>query len=125
MWTSDAPASNASCADSISSDVVIGTAGLSRLRGTDPVIATAMTTGRIVRSCFACPAFAGYPAARASYAGQGVMGNLKVYGVAASRAYRTLWMVNELGLEYEHVPVHFGDGSAKTAEYLAINPNGR
>src|SRR5260370_13656850 len=34
-------------------------------------------------------------------------------------------MANELGLEYEHVPVHFGDGSAKTTEYLAVNPNGR
>ena len=53
------------------------------------------------------------------------MSDLKVYGVAGSRAYRTLWMVNELGLDYEHVPVHFGDGSARTPEYLAINPNGR
>ena len=53
------------------------------------------------------------------------MSKLKVYGVAGSRAYRVLWMVNELGLDYEHVPVHFGDGSAKKPEYLAINPNGR
>src|ERR1700730_7930942 len=53
------------------------------------------------------------------------MSKLKVYGVAGSRAYRTLWMVNELGLEYESIPVHFADGSAKTHEYLAINPNGR
>jgi glutathione S-transferase len=53
------------------------------------------------------------------------MSNLKVYGVPRSRAYRVLWMVNELGLDYEHVPVHFGDGSTKTADYLAINPNGR
>jgi len=53
------------------------------------------------------------------------MSNLKVYGVAGSRAYRVLWMVNELGLDYEHVPVHFGDGSAQKPEYLAINPNGR
>src|SRR5712692_10121991 len=51
MWTSEAPASNASCVDSICSAVVIGTAGLSRLRGTEPVIATAMTTGLMVRSC--------------------------------------------------------------------------
>jgi glutathione S-transferase len=53
------------------------------------------------------------------------MSNLKVYGVAGSRAYRVLWMVNELGLDYEHVPIHFGDGSAQSPEYLAINPNGR
>jgi glutathione S-transferase len=55
----------------------------------------------------------------------GTMSKLKVYGVAGSRAYRTLWMVNELGLEYENMPIHFADGSAKTPEYLAINPNGR
>jgi glutathione S-transferase len=55
----------------------------------------------------------------------GTMSKLKIYGVAGSRAYRTLWMVNELGLEYENMPIHFADGSAKTPEYLAINPNGR
>lgn len=53
------------------------------------------------------------------------MSKLKIYGVAGSRAYRTLWMVNELGLEYENMPIHFADGSAKTPDYLAINPNGR
>src|SRR6266702_4796370 len=51
MWPSEAPASNAPCVDSICSEVVIGTAGLSRLRGTEPVIATAMTTGLMVCSC--------------------------------------------------------------------------
>src|SRR3954470_21909301 len=45
MWTSEAPASNASWVDSICSDTVTGSAGLSFLRGTEPVIATAMTTG--------------------------------------------------------------------------------
>jgi glutathione S-transferase len=34
-------------------------------------------------------------------------------------------MANELGLDYENVPIHFADGSAKTPEYLAVNPNGR
>jgi glutathione S-transferase len=53
------------------------------------------------------------------------MSKLKIYGVAASRAYRTLWMVNELGIDYANVPVQFDDGSTKTPEYLAINPNGR
>ncbi len=65
------------------------------------------------------------PADDKLWQGQGAMGKLKVYGVPRSRAYRVLWMVNELGLDYEHVPVHFGDGSAKTPEYLAVNPNGR
>src|ERR1700674_1850041 len=53
------------------------------------------------------------------------MSRLKIYGVPMSRAYRALWMANELGLDYESVPIHFADGSAKTPEYLAVNPNGR
>ena len=53
------------------------------------------------------------------------MSKLKVYGVAASRAFRTLWMVHELELDYEQVPVHFADGSTKTPDYLSVNPNGR
>src|SRR6266702_4324790 len=65
------------------------------------------------------------PGGSACFARQGTMSNLKVYGVPGSRAYRVLWMVNELGLDYEHVPVHFGDGSARTPEYLAVNPNAR
>jgi hypothetical protein len=32
------------------------------------------------------------------------MGNLKIYGVPLSRAYRALWMANELGLDYENIP---------------------
>jgi glutathione S-transferase len=51
------------------------------------------------------------------------MSNLKIYGIPLSRAYRALWMANELGLDYENVPIHFADGSAKTPEYLAVNPN--
>jgi Glutathione S-transferase, N-terminal domain len=58
-------------------------------------------------------------------AGQHIMAGLKVYGVAGSRAYRTLWMVNELGLEYEHIPIRFEDASTQFLDYLAVNPNGR
>jgi glutathione S-transferase len=50
---------------------------------------------------------------------------LKVYGTPGSRAARTLWICRELGLEYEHVPVHFVDGGTKSAEYLAVNPAGK
>jgi glutathione S-transferase len=49
---------------------------------------------------------------------------LKIYGVARSRAYRTLWMAAELGLEYEHVKVDFADSGTRQPGYLAINPNG-
>src|SRR4051812_8452752 len=54
MCTRVAPASNASCVDSICSVGVTGTAGLSFLRGTDPVIATAITTGSIEPSHLLC-----------------------------------------------------------------------
>src|SRR6476659_3622410 len=40
-----APASNASCVDSTCSAIVIGTAGLSALRGSEPVMATEMMHG--------------------------------------------------------------------------------
>jgi glutathione S-transferase len=49
---------------------------------------------------------------------------LKIYGIARSRAFRALWMAQELGLSYEHVPVDMADGGTRRPEYLAINPNG-
>lgn len=49
---------------------------------------------------------------------------LKIYGVARSRAFRTLWMAKELGLDYEHVKIDFADGATRTPAYLAVNPNG-
>ena len=53
------------------------------------------------------------------------MSGLKVYGVPISRAYRALWCANELNLDYEHLPLHFADGSTKKPDYLAVNPNGK
>jgi len=55
---------------------------------------------------------------------------LKVYGVAASRAIRTLWMAEELGIPYEHVPINFGgDAGAplgkNNPEFRRANPMGR
>jgi glutathione S-transferase len=49
---------------------------------------------------------------------------LKIYGVARSRAFRTLWMAKELALDYEHVKVDFATGETRTPEHLALNPNG-
>jgi glutathione S-transferase len=49
---------------------------------------------------------------------------LKVYGQAQSRAVRALWMVEELGVSYEHVPTRFGTDT-RSAEFLKVNPNGR
>jgi glutathione S-transferase len=50
---------------------------------------------------------------------------LKIYGIARSRAFRTLWMVKELGLDYEHIKVDFATGDTRTPAHLALNPNGR
>ncbi len=47
-----------------------------------------------------------------------------LYGVSASRAIRSIWAIEETGIDYEHVPTHFFEDSKKP-EYLAINPNGR
>jgi glutathione S-transferase len=49
---------------------------------------------------------------------------LKIYGIPASRAFRAIWMAEELGLAYENVPYGFKGPEIKQAAYLAINPNG-
>jgi glutathione S-transferase len=49
---------------------------------------------------------------------------LKIYGIPRSRAFRTLWMAKELGLDYENVAIDMGKGETRTPEFLAINPNG-
>ena len=48
---------------------------------------------------------------------------ITLYGVPASRAFRSLWMLEELGLQYQNVPTHFAGGT-RTAEFLKLNPNG-
>ena len=53
------------------------------------------------------------------------MPNLRIYGIARTRAFRALWMAEELGLAYEHLPIEIGDAGARSPEFLAINPNGR
>lgn len=50
---------------------------------------------------------------------------ITVYGVAVSRAFRTYWMLEELGLEYQRVPLHFTGDDLGQPEYRALNPNGR
>jgi glutathione S-transferase len=49
---------------------------------------------------------------------------IKLFGHAKSRASRSLWMLEELGVRYEHVPVLPG-AESRAPEYLRINPNGR
>lgn len=49
---------------------------------------------------------------------------LTLYGIAASRAFRNLWLLEELGLEYHHQAVDYRNGGAQSPEMLALNPNG-
>src|SRR5580698_3179467 len=51
--------------------------------------------------------------------------HLRIYGVARTRAFRALWVAEELGIPYEHKPIEIGDAGARTPEFLALNPNGR
>jgi glutathione S-transferase len=53
------------------------------------------------------------------------MTGLHIYGVARTRAFRALWVAEELGIAYEHRPMEIGDAGARTPEFLALNPNGR
>ena len=50
---------------------------------------------------------------------------LRIYGSARSRGVRTLWMAEELGLQYEHLDMAPRSPGTRTPEYLALNPNGR
>ncbi|MFI4998623.1 MAG: glutathione S-transferase family protein [Reyranellales bacterium] len=59
---------------------------------------------------------------------------LTIYGVYRSRASRNIWLANELGLPFKHVPViqHYrlkepipaGVLHTKSPEFLKVNPNG-
>jgi glutathione S-transferase len=49
---------------------------------------------------------------------------LKIYGTVRSRAARTLWMAEELGLAYELVAVDYRAKETRTVAFLEVNPNG-
>jgi len=49
---------------------------------------------------------------------------ITVYGNPTSRAFRTYWMLEELGVPYEGVPKDSRGGETRTPEFMAINPNG-
>ncbi len=52
------------------------------------------------------------------------MSHYKIIGVAASRAARNIWMLEELGVPYDHDPIHYTDPALKAAPYIDWNPNG-
>jgi glutathione S-transferase len=53
------------------------------------------------------------------------MPRLRIYGIARTRAFRALWMANELGLDYEHLPIEIRGANPDAEAYLELNPNGR
>ncbi len=48
---------------------------------------------------------------------------IKLYGVPLSRAMRSLWALEEVGVPYENVKTHFLTDT-RTPDFLRINPNG-
>jgi glutathione S-transferase len=50
---------------------------------------------------------------------------LRIHGSARSRATRTLWMAEELGLKCEHNDLAPRAPGTRAPEYLALNPNAR
>ena len=50
---------------------------------------------------------------------------ITIYGVAPSRTFRSLWMLEELDLTYERNLAHWDDDGPQRAQYLELNPNGR
>ena len=49
---------------------------------------------------------------------------IKLHGIAASRAARPLWMLEELGVPYERVAQTYLNNATRTPAFLALNPNG-
>ena len=52
------------------------------------------------------------------------MSRPKLFGISGSRALRAIWGIEEVGIDFEQIPVTYGPDS-KAADYLAVNPNGR
>ena len=50
---------------------------------------------------------------------------MKLYGTPPTRALRVVWLLNELGLEYEMLPVDILQGATQKDDFLALNPAGK
>jgi glutathione S-transferase len=53
------------------------------------------------------------------------MTKMKVYGTPPTRALRALWLLNELGIEYDLVPMDPLGEKARSPEFRALNPAGK
>jgi glutathione S-transferase len=52
------------------------------------------------------------------------MSGYTIIGLAASRAARNIWMLEELKVPYAHDPIHYKDPALKQPPYINWNPNG-
>ena len=50
---------------------------------------------------------------------------IKLFHVDGARSMRSLWLLNELGLDFELVTMEFTMAALRTPEYLAVSPLGR
>jgi len=50
---------------------------------------------------------------------------IKIYGSPRTSAGRVYWMLEELGLPYERMPLNMSQREHKSPEFLKINPNGK
>ena len=50
---------------------------------------------------------------------------LKIYHAPATRAFRVIWVCEELHIPYEIVPVDFSPAYRATPEWRAMNPVGK
>jgi len=53
------------------------------------------------------------------------MPSIKLYGPRGGSSFRPHWMLAELGLEYEAMPLELSKGEHKSPEFLALNPAGQ
>lgn len=50
---------------------------------------------------------------------------MKLYGTPPTRVLRAQWLVNELGIDCEVVPVDMSKGEHRSPDFLALNPAGK
>lgn len=49
---------------------------------------------------------------------------MTLYGIAASRSARPLWLLEEMGADYTHVAQTYKGGATREPDFLRLNPNG-
>lgn len=50
---------------------------------------------------------------------------LKLYGMPKTRSTRITWALEELGAEYQFIPVNLAKGEGQAPDFLALNPAGK